>query len=390
MKKKIIFVTKALWIGGIETALVNLLKYFDYDKYDVTLLVLKAELDMLDQIPPKCRVMIVDREKSVTFQKKYRYSRLFHLTEEPDSPSRLHRIMMWTIPIIRWTENRLYIRYIRRLMQEEQFGTAVIYSDVSGETAIRAIKADKYLMFYHHGAMRHVYHDKIAYKKCNKIIAVSAHQAEALRNFVPRHADKIVAVNNLADVKGIRAKSQETIPEKFDKGYFNIVTCGRISKEKGMDLAVEACNRLIEDGYKKIRWWIIGGGPAYNDVKKMVQKLNLESYVYMPGMKENPYPYIAKADLYVQPSRFEGYPMSILEAVILKKIVISTNNMGAEEMLKNLKCGILCKIDSTDLAEKISSIISDSQYYDEKKQEMEEIDLMQKNRGILKQIETLL
>lgn len=390
MKKKIIFVTKALWIGGIETALVNLLKYFDYDKYDVTLLVLKAELDMLDQIPPKCRVMIADREKTVTFQKKYGYSRLFHLTEETDSPSRLHRIMMWTIPMIRWAENRLYIRYIRKQMQREQFDTAVIYSDVAGETAVRAIKADKYLMFYHHGAMRHVYHDKIAYKKCNKIIAVSAHQAEALRNFVPRYADKIVAANNLADVNGIRVKSQETIPEKFDKGYFNIVTCGRISKEKGMDLAVEACNRLIANGYKKIRWWIIGGGPAYSDVKKMVQKLKLESYVYMPGMKENPYPYIANADLYVQPSRFEGYPMSILEAVILKKIVISTDNKGAEEMLKNLKCGILCKIDSTDLAEKISSIISDLQYYDEKKQEMEEIDLMQKNREILKQMETLL
>ena len=390
MKKKIIFVTKALWIGGIETALVNLLKYFDYDKYDVTLLVLKAELDMLDQIPPKCRVMIADREKTVTFQKRYGYSRLFHLTEETDSPSRLHRIMMWTIPMIRWTENRMYIRYIRKQMQREQFDTAVIYSDVAGETAVRAIKADKYVMFYHHGAMRHVYHDKIVYKKCNKIIAVSAHQAEALRNFVPRYADKIVAANNLADVNGIRVKSQETIPEKFDKGYFNIVTCGRISKEKGMDLAVEACSRLIANGYKKIRWWIIGGGPAYNDVKKMVQKLNLESYVYMPGMKENPYPYIAKADLYVQPSRFEGYPMSILEAVILKKIVISTNNKGAEEMLKNLKCGILCKIDSTDLAEKISSIISDLQYYDEKKQEMDGIDLMQKNRQILKQMETLL
>lgn len=390
MKKKIIFVTKALWIGGIETALVNLLKYFDYDKYDVTLLVLKAELDMLDQIPPKCRVMIADREKTVAFQKKYGYSRLFHLTEETDSPSRLHRIMMWTIPMIRWAENRLYIRYIRKQMQREQFDTAVIYSDVAGETAVRAIKADKYLMFYHHGAMRHVYHDKIAYKKCNKIIAVSAHQAEALRNFVPRYADKIVAANNLADVNGIRVKSQETIPEKFEKGYFNIVTCGRISKEKGMDLAVEACNRLIANGYKKIRWWIIGGGPAYSDVKKMVQKLKLESYVYMPGMKENPYPYIANADLYVQPSRFEGYPMSILEAVILKKIVISTDNKGAEEMLKNLKCGILCKIDSTDLAEKISSIISDLQYYDEKKQEMEEIDLMQKNREILKQMETLL
>ena len=61
MKKKIIFVTKALWIGGIETALVNLLKHFDYNKFDVTLLVLKAELDMLDQINPNCKVIIADR-----------------------------------------------------------------------------------------------------------------------------------------------------------------------------------------------------------------------------------------------------------------------------------------------------------------------------------------
>ena len=113
MRKKIVFVTKALWIGGIETALINLLNDFDYDKYDVTLLVLKAELDMLDQIQPKCRVLIADREETVTFQERYRYGRLFHLTEKSDAPSRLHKMMMWTVPMIRWAENRLYIRYIK-------------------------------------------------------------------------------------------------------------------------------------------------------------------------------------------------------------------------------------------------------------------------------------
>ena len=74
---------------GIETALVNLLKYFDYDKYDVTLLVLKAELDMLDTLDRVLKMSGDDcrSEKTVTFQKRYRYSRLFHLTEETDSPS---------------------------------------------------------------------------------------------------------------------------------------------------------------------------------------------------------------------------------------------------------------------------------------------------------------
>lgn len=69
MKKKVIFVTKALWIGGIETSLVNLLNHFDYDKYNVTLLVIRAELDLLGQIHPKCRVLVVDRDQTVTFQK---------------------------------------------------------------------------------------------------------------------------------------------------------------------------------------------------------------------------------------------------------------------------------------------------------------------------------
>ena len=215
MKKKIIFVTKALWIGGIETALVNLLKYFDYDKYEVTLLVLKAELDMLGQIHPKCRVLIADRDETVTFPKKYRFSQLYHLTEEPENPSSLHKAMLWTVPLIRWVENGLYIRYIRQLMRDEKFDTAVIYSDVAGETAVRAIKAEQYLMFYHHGAMRRVYHDKVAYKQCEKIIAVSENQAMALREFHPKYKDKIVVVHNLTDVDGIRKKAKDFSETKF-------------------------------------------------------------------------------------------------------------------------------------------------------------------------------
>lgn len=390
MKKKIIFVTKALWIGGIETALVNLLNNFNYKKYDVTLLVLKAELDMLKQIHPKCKVLIADRDETVSFQEKYRYSRLYHLTEEPENPSRLHKMMMWTVPVIRWTENRFYIRYIRKMMKGERFDTAVIYSDVAGETAVRAIRADKYLMFYHHGAMRHVYHDRIAYKKCEKIIAVSQHQAIDLRSYIPKYAYKIVAVNNLADIKGIREKSKKTIQQNFEGKKFNIVTCGRVSKEKGMDLAIDACYKLILRGYKNIRWWIIGDGPVYNEIKDQIHRLNLENYVYLVGMKENPYPYIEKADLYVQPSRFEGYPMSILEALILKKIVVATANNGAEEMLKKLNCGILSKIDSQDLSEKIGELIENEQYYDKKRHEISAIDFEQSNMESLKQIEGFL
>ena len=367
MKKKIIFVTKALWIGGIETALVNLLKYFNYDKYDVTLLVLKAELDMLDQIHPKCHVLIADREQMVSFQEPYKYKRLYHLTEEPEHASGFHKIMMWSVPVIRWIENRFYIRYIRKMMRQEKYDTAVIYSDVAGETAVRAIKADKYLMFYHHGAMRHVYHDKIAYEKCEKIITVSENQAKALRKFNPRYANKVIAIHNLINIDEIRKKSQDSVEEVFDKTKFNIVSVGRVSHEKGMDLAVKACSKLVERGKNNIQWWIVGDGPAMGEVRETITKLHMEQCVITVGMKSNPYPYIRKADLYVQPSRFEGYPMSILEALVLGQPVVSTNNGGAAEILCEGMSGILEPVDAEKIASGIESLLVNHLKYEDMK-----------------------
>lgn len=389
MKKKIVFVTKALWIGGIETALVNLLKYFDYDKYEVTLLVLKAELDMLGQIHPKCRVLIADRDETVTFPKKYRFSQLYHLTEEPENPSSLHKAMLWTVPLIRWVENGLYIRYIRQLMRDEKFDTAVIYSDVAGETAVRAIKAEQYLMFYHHGAMRRVYHDKVAYKQCEKIIAVSENQAMALREFHPKYKDKIVVVHNLTDVDGIRKKAKDFSETKFDSEKFNIVSVGRVSHEKGMDIAVRACAELVRNGYSNICWWIVGDGPAMQEVKALIKALCLEKHVITTGMKKNPYPYIRQADLYVQPSRFEAFGLTILEAMILGKAVVATSSMGANEVIDEGKNGLLCEANAGKMSERIEQLIRNPGKLKELKLVVHQMDFKgqnKKNMGMLEKL----
>lgn len=390
MKKKIIFITQALWIGGIETALVNLLNYFDYDKYDVTLLLLRAELDMLEQINPKCRVLISDRERMLSFRNKYKFKKLYHLTEHSDNPSMFHRAMMWSVPIIRWIENRLYIHYIKNLMGKEEFDTAVIYSDVAGETAVRAVKANKYLMFYHHGAMRHVYHDKIAYKKCDKIIAVSKNQAEALKKFNPQYSNKVISIHNLTNVNGIRAKGMVPLDDNFDDKNFHIVSVGRVSHEKGMDLAVRVCAELISDGYTNIRWWIVGDGPAMQEVREAIVQLNMQGYVNLTGMKSNPYPYIQQADLYVQPSRYEGYPMTILEALILGQIVISTNNAGASEIIDDDNNGFLCPPDIRRIADVVEQLIRNPMKLKKIKRTVSQIDFVAQNQENLSALYKLL
>lgn len=387
MKKKIIFVNKALWIGGIETALVNLLNHIDYDKYEVTCLVLRAELDMAERIPPKCRLVVIDREKLVTFRKKYAFNRLFGLTETCDNPSKLHQMFSWTTPIIKWVENRLYIQYVKELMENEVFDTAVIYSDVVAETVVRGIKASKYLMFYHHGAMRRVYHDEIGYKKCEKVIAVSENQARELRKFVPKYAEKIMAIHNLTNIDEIRVKGNESTPEIFENDKINIVTCGRVSYEKGMDIAVQVCAELVSRGYDNIGWWIVGGGPAEREVRAAIAEHHMDNHVIMLGMKDNPYPYIKKADLYVQPSRFEGYPMTLLEALVLGKVVVSTDNEGASEILVHGVNGILSPIDIKEIANIVDALLKDVELQTTIKWNVSNLDFIKQNEDYISMLE---
>ena len=390
MKKKIIFVTEALWIGGIETALINLLKHLDYSNYDVTCLILRDDKPMAAQLPEQCSLVVADREHTVSFQQPYRFSRLFHLTEEASNPSLLHRALMFLVPAIRWVENRLYIRYVRENLKCKHFDTCVIYSDRAAETAVQGIRAEKYLMFYHHGAMRKQYHDEIGYRKSEKVIAVSNVVEQALRSFRPRYANKMMNIHNLADVDGLRRKAEEPIPEVFSSDTFHIVSCGRVSREKGMDLAVEACAELVKAGHNHIHWWIVGGGPAEGEVREKIRELHMEDYVTMLGMKPNPWPYIRQANLYVQPSRFEGYPMTILEALILGRVVVSTANGGAGELIQNEKTGLLCPISAEGIADAVQQLLDDPAQLERLRRNVAAINMEAENQKIVCELEKLL
>lgn len=352
MKKKILFISEALWIGGIETALVNLLNRMDYEKYDVTCLVIRGSLEMADRITPKCRLLVADRERTFTFSEPYRYSRLYHLTEESENPSRLHRAMMWAVPAIKWIENRLYIRYIRKQMRGERFDTCVIYSDRTAEIAVRAIQANKYLMFYHHGAMRREYHDEIGYQKSDHIITVSEKTLDMLKAFRSEHADKIMVIHNLVDIDHVIEQSHEPPVLVFPTDVFNLVSCGRLTEAKGIDWAIQAIRTLLNKGYSDLHWWIVGGGPDEQNLKKLAEDTGVTDHLHFLGMQNNPYPYIANADLYVQPSRYENYSVVILEAMALCKPVLATIP-AAEMQITSGENGMLCEADPESIADSI-------------------------------------
>ena len=351
MKKKLIFVAQALWIGGIETALVNLLTHLDCNRYDVTCLILRDYQDMTDRLPKQCRLLIADRERQISFPEPYSHRRMFHLIQEPNTTSRSRR-MAWKLMQLglRGLEMDRYAAYIKKQLKNEHFDTCIIYSDRCAEVAVKAINADRFLMYYHHGAMRHEFHDEYGYRRSEKIIAVSVPLAQELRTYRPRYADKIIAVNNLADVEGVREKSHEQPETVFPKDAFNIVSCGRIAVEKGMDLAAEACAKLLKDGMTDLHWWIVGGGPAEAELHRQVERLGIENRFHLLGMQKNPYPYIRQADLYVQPSRVESFGLTIMEAMVLQIPVLATETFGGRELFEMGAALQLCSISSSAIA----------------------------------------
>lgn len=355
MRKKIIFVTEALWIGGIETALLNLLNRFDYEKYDVTCLILRNDQTMAHRLPKHVHFLVADRHDTVSFPKAYRWARLYHLTEESSNPSWIHKAMMWTVPVIKWIENRLYIRYIRKNLKDKHFDTCIIYSDRTAETAVRGIKADQYFLFYHNAIMDKAYHDEIGYRKSRKIIAVSEKKEEELRTYRPKYADKYITIHNLIDLDDVMKKSRELPDVPFPESAFNLVTCGRLAYQKAIDWAIISMKILLNKGYTDLNWWIVGGGPDEEKLKKQIEEAQIGDHFHLLGMQNNPYPYIEAADLYIQPSRYENYSVVILEAMALCKPILATIP-AAEMQITSGENGLLCQADPEKIAHAIEHL----------------------------------
>lgn len=353
-KKKIIFISQALWIGGIETALVNLINKLDYNKYDVTCLITQNYIDMAERLTKNCRLIVADRCSLVTFTKPYKFKKLYKILEEPQGATRFRRFIWRVLNILfKALETHLYSGYIKEQLKGESFDTAIIYSDRVAEITVKAINAKKFFMFYHHGAMRKEYHDRYGYEKSEKIIAVSDNIAKKLKAYRKKYAKKIVTVNNIVDIYSIVDKSKEPIEEGlFSENTFNIVSCGRLAPVKGLNFAIEAIARLVEEGYTDINWYIVGGGPIQEDIRKQIASCKMEKHIFMLGMKNNPYPYIKKCDLFIQPSIFEGYSLSIMEAKILGTPILASY-AAAENQIENGVDGFLCDTSTVSVYENI-------------------------------------
>ena len=142
-----------------------------------------------------------------------------------------------------------------------------------------------------------------------------------------------------------------------------IVTIGRLAEQKNQKSLIDAFS-IIYQKYPKFVLEIYGEGALYNDLLNYIKNLNLENNVKLMGVKKNILECISDAKLFVLPSKYEGFPNVLLEAMSLGLPVISTDfSTGvAHDLIKDNINGFVVKVDDIkEMAKKIIEIIENEE-----------------------------
>ena len=357
-------------IGGTEKALLTMLNEIDDSKYDITLLMLEEYGGFLNEIPSFVKVKYVDEYKSIKpFVNEPPKILIKRLIKNKEYLIGLSTLLNYSISKI--TNNiSYYYKYILKNVKkiDEEYDLAVAYAgpmDFITYFVLNKIKAKKKVQWIHFDITKIGFNKKFAkrnYKKFDKIFVVSEEGKEKLINLIPALNNKIEAFFNIISCNLIEnmSKNEKSFDDLFDG--VRILTVGRLSKEKGQELTINVLARLKNQGYK-VRWYCIGDGPEKDNYRNRIKRLDIENDYILLGSKLNPYPFMKDCDIYVQPSKHEGYCITLGEARCFDNPIVTTNFTGANEQIKNEITGLVCDISEQGIYQAIKRLLDNKELY---------------------------
>lgn len=332
-KKRLLFTAHSLNLGGIETALINLVNRINLDKYDVEILLEKKEGIFLDKVKEE----IVVKEFKVYDNKNAIIRKILNLTKR----------LIFTM-----TSYKVY-----------DFSCCYATYSLSGSKLSKIASDNK--AFYVHSNYKDLYKDakkekeffdKRGIEKYDHIIFVSnEYQKEFLRLY-PNLKDKVLVLNNFINTTEILEKSKEKIKESKPKNKTLFVFVGRLDDDaKKVGRAI----RLVKE-LKDTCLWLVGDGPAREEYEALVKKEKLTSRVKFLGRQKNPYPYMKKADYILMTSDYEGFPVTYLEAITLEIPIITTVDVSDDKLNIGKDYASIISKDEKDMLKQVKKVLKEN------------------------------
>lgn len=314
----------------MEKALLKLLNSFNFDKYDVTLVLERKKGVLLEQL---------DRRVSV---KEYRVC---------DCP----------IVFVRKLFNGLH-RSVWAIFHYHRYDFSCNYATYSQIGSRLALIASANSSLYVHsnyfdaycGNVKQVkdFFDQQGIEKFKHVIFVSNESMGKITGVYKHHSRKFKVISNLVDDKAILDSAKEKVVNKKGYGKELLLFVGRLEEESKNLTRLMQTFKLVAEQSEDFELWIIGNGKDYGLCKRLIRQYQLENRVKLIGEVLNPYPYIKMADCVVLTSNFEGYPVVYNECMVLNTPIITTIPVS-DQFLDIRDCAVVVEKESKKIAEKI-------------------------------------
>lgn len=339
-------------IGGAERVLCDILAKFNYDVYDVSLLLYNNCGALLSSVSPHVKILSLYGTPSNSLFTKIREKlyRLINLRRRIDKRRTLGVVDSWYDAIISFCHGHGHM--IHSFISDHSANNiSWIHSDLSvGNWGVQFFDND-------------IKKQEIAYNRMNKIVYVSNDAKNAFHkvfNVSPNVHEAVVY--NFVNVDLIKQKAQLPLSGVHHR-KFTFINVGRLIEAKNQDRIIQASKLLRDQGYD-FEFWIVGDGPLYNSLRNEIAYCQLEDTVKLMGAQSNPYNFLNAADCFVLTSHQEGFSIAIVEAFVLGKPVITMRSSGPTELVGKSVFGILIEQNVNELVSSMKSIMTQHNIYE--------------------------
>lgn len=343
MKKKILFYIDTLGKGGLDKVVLDVANHINFDKYDVTVMrrfpggYYSQFLD--ERIHTKANMPFVETSSSL-------YNHFVRVMGDRIPRGMLHKLFIgnkFDIEIA--CGDSFAARIIGGSHNKKSKKILWEHMDVTLDESTATHFSPKKAQWF--------------FEPFDKIVGVSK---DCRDKFILKYGfkDRVSYIYNPMNIEEIEKKSLEFTVDK--KVGFNILAIGRLMPQKAFDRLIEVAKKLTDDGYS-FHIDILGEGPEEGKLVSLIEKNKLSNVVKLLGYKNNPYPYIKAADMFVCSSIHESYCLAVAESLVLETPVISTKCTGPIELLDGGKYGMLVDNSKEGLVQGIKKMIDDKQLY---------------------------
>ena len=346
--KKVLFIIDSLSCGGAEKSLISLLPLLDYSSLDVDLMMALPGGVFEQQVPPPVHMVPIPKAPNWCFRLcqgvfslKIRLLRLFGI--------RRHGAETY------WQSmSRAY------LAPERDYDVAVAYQQGFPTYYVaKKVQAKKKLAWINTDLVKAGYRphfNRPFYGQMADVCVVSEALSGLLANtgFVP--PEKIQVIKDIINMDLIMEMADDDLDTPKSNARIKLLTVGRLVHPKNYPLAVETA-ALLRNKDLDFVWVFIGEGKERTTVETLIQQKGLQKHIILAGQRPNPYPYFKACDIYIQTSAFEGFGLTLSEAKLFHKPIVTTNFPSAYDQISDGDNGLISEMTAESLAEKILCII---------------------------------